>query len=207
MQTFITDFDIRNSLNSLDMHRLFSMIYENTHGLGAMLGCVDDLLLSDEAKTQAKKLINKPQCKLWIGYEIYLYTYIIKAYFIWYKKFADKEKTKYNGTTNFKNLEIILFHIYNNNYKYIEPDWITNDLIQTHRSVLIQKEIENEEKIKLKSLEIYNSYCDGQITYRKHDEKMKKLIKQYRKNYHYRKLWPDCPTNLKMHYKWREEKK
>jgi ribosomal protein S18 len=162
MQTWFTDSNIYQSLLNLDRQRLFSMIYENTHGLGALLNCVDDLILSDKAKAQAKKLINKPQCKLWVGYERHLFIYITRAYIYWYHKFANKEKTKFNETINYKNLEIISQYIVDK-IEYVKPNWITDELIQTHRSVLIQKNPN-----------------------------------------HYKKLWNDCPTNLKMHYSWRK---
>jgi hypothetical protein len=204
MQTFITDFDIFKSLNSLDMHRIFSMIYENTHGLGSLLNCVDDLILSDKAKVQVKKLINKPQCKLWIGYEFYLYVYIMKAYNFWYLKFANKKKIRYKETINYKNLEIIKNHLLDNNYKYIIPNWISDELILTHRSVLIQKEIKKTNKI---NYEINNLIKKSYTVEQDYDLKISKLInkkiKQLENNNHYRNLWPGTSIDLKMHYEWR----
>jgi hypothetical protein len=208
MQTPITDYDFYKSASNLNLSHLRSTIYENIHGLASILGCVDMLRLSDRAKGQAKKLINKPQCKLWIGYEKELLFYIHEHLWFWFGK-------NYSSTINYENYKILL-HVLGCCCTKI-PGWISDELIQTHRSVLIQKEIKN--------IYDYDFYTYGEKFCKK--EKCNEcdgadyngdpigygccgrdnfIQEKYKTFIHYRNLWPDCPTNLKMHYGWRKEK-
>lgn len=197
MQTNITDYNIKKSIYNLDEKRLFSNIYENIHGLGCLLNCVDDLILSDKAKIQAKKLKNKSQCKLWVGFEVHLLSHIVEAYDRWYEEFADKEKTEYNETINYKNIKILLENSKLNVWNFSEyyPDWVTEKVIQVHRSHLIQKEIEKENKINNEMFKKCYGNPENIMVIKKYQEKLKN-------NYHYRNLWPDCPRDLKMKYDW-----
>lgn len=214
MQTNITDFNIKKSIYNLDRQRLFSNIYENIHGLACLLECVDNLILSDKAKIQAKKLKNKPQCKLWEGYEKYLISHIIEAYDRWYEEFADKEKTKYYGTVNYKNIEILLEKLNTWIFPDFYPDWVTSEVIQIHRSHLIQKEIEKEDDFdcdtygdkfckKEKCRQCDGTDYNGEPNGYGCNARDNFIECKYKELHHYRTLWPKCPRDLKMRYDWR----
>ena len=198
MQTWITDYDFAKSARNLNRQHLQANIYENIHGLAALLGIVDELKLSDKAKTQAKKLVNKPQCKLWKGYEFELLGYIDKHLTEWAMRGYE---TKIN-LINYCILWIKMGLNLERNYVYISQhnlNWITNELIETHRSVLIQKEIK-------KNMGVARKYHNLIIeNHEKQDMYLKKFFKENEKNHHYRRLWPDCPDDLKMKYDWRNE--
>lgn len=199
MQIKILDRDFYKSASYLRCpQELNAQIYEATHGLASMLGCVDDLDLSDKCKKQIKKYKDYPQCKLWQGYERELLCYIAVHLDYWING------KKYNpGIINYYNYKIL--------YNYFRwpftltieiaqsmleaVGWITDEVIQMHRSVLIQKEIEREKEIdnKIKDVWMFDNR-----------NKYYKLLKQREKNYHYRNLWPDCPKDLKMRYDWRK---
>ena len=179
---------------------LNAQIYEAIHGLASLLECVDDLDLSDKCKNKIKKYKDYPQCKLWKGYEKELFCYIAIHLDVWIYD------CKYNSNislTNFKLLRKLFCY-----ELYLTPDicqkylsniqWITDEFIQMHRSVLIQKEIERENKL----LQELNQY---KWEYRDKSDKFRyKVEKQIENNFYYRKLWPDCPTDLKMKYDWRK---
>jgi hypothetical protein len=184
MQTKITDKAFYKSASNLTRQDLQAQVYEAIHLLGSLLNCVDNLILSDKCKNKIKNYKNYPQAKLWIGYVKELLFYIDNHLLEW---FSRGYKTEING----KNLNILISILFGNRETYncfrlgcVTPSWITDELIQTHRSVLIQKEIEREkkdiDKIKPQSIDWFN--------------------KNYR---HYRNLWPNCPIDLKMHYNWR----
>jgi hypothetical protein len=71
--------------------------------------------------------------------------------------------------------------------KYVS--WITHDLLNTHKSNLIRKEIEKHNKY----LEKYFVYTNGS------DEEYNE------KFYYYRSLWPWCNPDIKMHFNWRDK--
>jgi hypothetical protein len=206
MQTVFTDKDELKSIYNLRRQELFSNIYENIHGLGALLNIVDDLILSDKAKIQAKKLLKKPQCKLWKDYEMFLFKYIHRCYGIWYVEFSDRKKAFYSDTINYKNLKIIYAYLLNNNYEYIKPSFIIDDFIQMHRSNLIRKEIEREKEISKKIYDKILWLHDGTkksiIDIGKYEKEQSKLANKI--SYHYRNLWPDCPADIPMTYDWRQ---
>lgn len=206
MQTNITDYNIKKSIYNLDRQRLFSNIYENIHGLACLLECVDNLILSDEAKIQAKKLKNKPQCKLWIGFEVHLLSHIVEAYDRWYEEFADKEKTEYNKTINYKNMKILFEKLNTWIFPDFYPDWVTDEVIQIHKSHLIQKEsakrIATECLLELVTIQ----YNDRKITKKSYIKILKNFNNSIKRNIHYRALWPECPRDLKMRYNFKESK-
>lgn len=194
MQTPITDKIFFKSAHNLDNKRLHAAIYENIHGLASILDCVDDLQISEKAKIQVKKYKNKPQCKMWIGYEKDLLYYIYTCLCEWGIERNFKLKI------NLENYNILAKKMFVRNfYNYKCPSWITDELIQTHRSVLIQKEIKQEYKLN------YDIDCleyDEDITQCQKIELQNKLYKKISR--HYRNLWPDCSMDLKMRYDWRK---
>jgi hypothetical protein len=174
MQTFITDKDFYKSASNLTRHHLQANIYESIQILASLLDYNNKLV------NPKKNVKNHPAAKLWKDYESQLLLYIDIHIREW-------EKRGYKTNINYHN-HSILFHQLNMWGRLgecgIKIPWITDELIQTHRSVLIQKEIEKEKKdknkIKPQSIGWYNE--------------------QYR---HYRNLWADCPINLQMRYDWR----
>jgi hypothetical protein len=150
MQTWITDYDFYKSASNLDTKRLGSQIYEGIHILASLLD-VNDKLVNPKRNVK-----NHPAAKLWIGYEKELLFYIHEHLWFWFGK-------NYSSIINYENYKILLHVLGWCSAKTL--NWITDNLIQTHRSALIQKNPD-----------------------------------------HYRRIWPDCPTNLKMHYGWRKEK-
>lgn len=210
MQTNITDFNIKKSIYNLDRQRLFSNIYENIHGLACLLECVDNLILSNEAKIQAKKLKNKPQCKLWKSYEKHLSSHIVEAYDRWYEEFADKERTEYNETINYKNMKILFEKLNTWVFPDFYPDWVTDEVIQIHKSHLIQKEMNNEEKVYFQIINLINKQYELNLNIEKECKKSnlinKKIDYLFKLKFHYRTLCPECPRDLKMRYDWRESK-
>lgn len=134
MQTWITDKNIHESANNLDLKRLFASIYENIHGLASLLNYHDKLV------NPVKNISNKPQCKLWKGYEQYLLGYCLVNYCEWFFKVGYKKNDFYK-TVNYQNIKKIAVNFFGEFpvFEYF-PDWVTDDLIETHRSVLIQKD-------------------------------------------------------------------
>jgi len=213
---FITDFNIVKSAENLDRQRLFSCIYENIHGLASMLGCVDDLKLSDAAKKKAYNLKNKVQFKLWVDYEQFLLYYIVVYYSIWHKKYSKKEK--FEETVNYYNILKIVEKMENLGIisgkrahrdgffisdirKYVS--WITHDLLNTHKSNLIRKEIERENKLKKDALTISCMYLNGNFNKDIYNKKCNNLTKKL--SFHYRDIWPWCNPDIKMHFNWRDK--
>ena len=184
MQIKVLDRDFYKSASYLRCpQELNAQIYEAIHGLASLLECIDDLELSDKCKNKIKRYKDYPQCRLWKGYEKELLEYIRCHLLAWNSKYEMGISYK-NYIILFRNIffDSLEFHGYLKNFKV--PDWITDEFIQMHRSVLIQKEIEREKKDKYKI--------------------MPQSIEWYNKHYrHYRNLWPDCSKDLKMQYDWR----
>ena len=125
MQIWITDRDFTKSARNLDHKRLFSNIYESIHILASIYG------LHDQLVTPKRDVSNTPQAKLWRGYESMLLAYI-------YIHINEWRKRGYRTTTNIDNvamLEAKTKLLLNPTI----PRWATDELIETHRSVLIEK--------------------------------------------------------------------
>lgn len=187
MQTFITDKDFYKSASNLTRQHLQAQIYEGIHILASLLD-VNDKLVNPKRSVK-----NHPASKLWVGYETELLYYIYCHISEWIDKRGCESKI---NSLNF----ILLRKYININWENQNPSWITDELIQTHRSVLIQKEIEKENNIeyKIKMLWHDEDFTYSQIQTEAH-------ILNQKISYHYRKLWPDTPTNLKMRYDWRNK--
>lgn len=207
MQIKILDKDFYKSASYLRCpQELNAQIYEAIHGLASMLDCVDDLDLSDRCKNQIKKYKDYPQCKLWVGYEKELIEYIRCHLLAW--------NFKYEMGISYENYMILFkkvffdsleFHAYLKDFKI--PDWITDEVIQMHRSVLIQKEIEREKKLKdeIEYLEDAGMYDEPDIEIKKmFTNEIKNNLRKLKDSEHYRNLWPDCPRDLKMRYDFRK---
>lgn len=195
MQTFITDFDFYKSASNLNRQHLQAQIYEGIHILASLLD-VNDKLVNPKRNVR-----NYPQSKLWVGYEKELLYYIDCHLSEWFDR-------KYKLGINVQNFKMLI-GIIDKQISYKEfifnlecPSWITDELIQTHCSVLIQKEIKKEKELKkeLKNNEIEMITNYGWSIYISENNKIHRKIKE---NYHYRNLWPDCSRNLKMRYDWR----
>jgi len=198
MQVKVLDRDFYKSASYLRCpQELNAQIYEAIHGLASLLECVDSLELSDKCKNKIKRYKDYPQCKLWKGYEKELLCYILIHLDVWIWKY------RYNSNINLINFKLLRKLFFSELYLTLEIcqeylsniRWITDEFIRMHRSVLIQKEIEREKKILLKKPSTENI-----------DLYLKKIIKwkiKLDKTYHYRKLWPNCPRDLKLRYDWR----
>jgi hypothetical protein len=191
MQTKITDFDFYESAHNLKAPReLGAQIYEAIHILACLLN-VEDRLVNPISGKRSKSIKSHPAAKLWVGYERNLLYYINVHLDRWYN-------LDYKMDINWQNFNLIKT-IKNINIDCVLPKWITTELIQTHRSVLIQKEIAKENKLQ----QTLNQY---KWEYREKTDKWRnKIESEIQENYHYRNLWPDCPTNLKMRYDFREK--
>lgn len=130
MNSFITDYDFYQCGMNLDTRRHGAMVYENIHMLASNLG-VNDRLVNPK-----RDVSNHPACKLWKGYEEQHLFYINSLLVSWIHK-------GYKSTVNKQNYKM-LYKVCNpfgeNLFK--TPPWITDELIETHRSVLIQKKPE-----------------------------------------------------------------
>jgi hypothetical protein len=185
MQTKITDKDFYKSASNLTRQHLGAQIYEGIHILASLLDCNDKLV------NPKRNVKNHPASRLWIGYEYELLFYIERHLDEWCVERG------YKSNINDQNFFMLCDQKYERNFKYgiKNLDWITDELIQTHRSVLIQKEIEKEIDLKkdLDLCEYANISLDIII----------KIKEKINNCYHYRNLWPNTPTNLKMRYDWR----
>lgn len=130
MQTWITDINFRKSAENLDVKRLGAQIYEGIHILSSLTG------LNDKLVNPKRNVSNHPAALLWKGYEQDLMNYLKAHLDEWYYR-------KYNSFINLNNLKIIIreAQIYPMVYQF-RTRWITDELIETHRSVLIQKKPE-----------------------------------------------------------------
>lgn len=203
MQTWITDKDFYKSATNLDKKRLHSQIYEAIHILASLLDCTDKLV------NQKRNVKNHPSSILWLGYEVELLCYIHYHIRVWQQL---KHKTKINNK-NFNKLVYRLNYDIRKPYNHNSPPWITDELIMTHRSVLIQKEIEREIDLEVKkgqfiSVNYYYDFTrtpeENKTRRSKNDLYLEKINKKIAANYHYRRLWTDCPINLSMRYDWRK---
>jgi hypothetical protein len=186
MQTWITDKDFYKSASNLTKQHLQANIYESIQILASLLN------INDKLVNPKKNVDNYPQARLWSNNIAEIYSYINIHLSQWFNR---GYKTNING----KNLIILSKFIMT--IKFNKLNWITDELIQTHRSVLIQKEINKE----------YNLNCD--IQWLEYDDDVTSSQKYdlqndlYKKiSRHYRNLWPDCPRDLKMRYDWRGQK-
>lgn len=187
MQTWITDKDFYKSAGNLNRNHLAAQIYEGIHILASLLDYTDKLV------NPKRNVKNHPAAKLWIGNEKELLIYICDHLNNWIDR-------GYKTSINTKNYLYLrsLFNPVDFTYdKYRLPLWITDELIQTHRSVLIQKEIGKEKNIKQIMVKYLSKGINGQ------EEYFKKWAKKYKEINHYRNLWPNTPTNLSMNYNWR----
>jgi hypothetical protein len=132
---------------------------------------------------------------------MYIYAHIQN----WYTR-------KYKSFVNAKNLDILKLELFEQRkISTVKPqgfvNWITDELIQTHRSRLIQKEIEKEDKIKNDIKDLYELYLPFDPYYEKAQNKIFNYIKYLESdnNYQYRNLFPNTPTNLNMRYDWRAD--
>lgn len=192
MQTWITDYNFYDSAFNLDTKRLGSQIYEAIHILASLLNCTDKLV------NPKRNVKNHPAAKLWVEYEQALINYIFKHINVWYTKNGIKENSI--NLINFKFICNKAGSLAKKTYKTPIPKWITNELINTHRSVLIQKEIEKEDKLYYKIRNLKHFDCKN---YKEYAFKTAKFVEQIKNNNHYRHLWPDCPKDLKMRYDFR----
>jgi hypothetical protein len=86
----------------------------------------------------------------------------------------------------------------------LTENWITDELIQTHRSRLIQKEIEKEPENykKLINHRKKKPNCFLLKSYEKWSIRLEELEGEI---YRYRNLWLNTPTDLPMRYDWRDK--
>lgn len=200
-QTWITDKDFHKSASNLDTKRLGSQIYEGIHILASLLN-VNDRLVNPKRNVR-----NYPAAKLWVGYETELLCYIGIHLDYWLCHL------KYKSEINYKNWHYLYLMIWSDfNYmtldiaqKYLDNvTWITDELIQTHRSVLIQKEDKKRFALKAKREMIVSAYDRNMYSQKKYYEEIVKVNEQIENNYYYCKLWPNCPDDLEMRYDWRD---
>lgn len=125
MQTWITDTDIAVSAHNLDRQRLGAQLYEGIHILASLCG-VNDKLVNPK-----RDVSNRRAAKLWQGREEALYFYIRVHMMEW-------KARKYKSVINIANMDMLsssgVIPV-----SIAIPDFITPDLIATHRSVLIAK--------------------------------------------------------------------
>jgi len=139
MQTWITDFSFSKSAQNLDNKRLHTQIYEGIHIFASLLD------INNKLVNPKRSIKNHPTAKLWKGYELNLWIYIYFHRMEW-------KNRGYKNTITEKNIMIIVKYLYKFNdnnlaYKNGNPDWITEELVTTHRSVLIQKKPEHYRKL------------------------------------------------------------
>ena len=123
MQTWLMDKDFSKSAANLDQRRLGANIYESIHIAASILAAEQQLV------NPKRNVKNHPASMLWIGYEGELIYYIETHLIEWYNR----------GCSSIINVENLkrLSKIFPPS-KAIVP-WITDDVINTHRSVLINK--------------------------------------------------------------------
>jgi hypothetical protein len=116
----------------LDSKRLGAQIYEGIHILASLLG-VNDKLVNPK-----RDVNNHPAARLWKGYEDELMYYIIEHQRSWNYRYAFKE-----DSINNQNIRILMKVLNYDFREYKDPlDWITDELIEVHRSVLYAKKPE-----------------------------------------------------------------
>jgi hypothetical protein len=136
MQTWITDYNFYQSAKNLDNKRLHAQIYEGIHILSSLLN------INDKLVNPKRSVRNYPVAKLWEGHEYNLFQYINNHIVVWICK-----GFRYYGTVSYENIRILYYFIlqYYDKSEYLF--WITDELIQIHRSVLIQKKSEHYKKL------------------------------------------------------------
>lgn len=139
MQTWITAYNFLASAKNLDTKRLHSQIYEAIHILASLLD------VSNKLVNPKRSVKNHPVAKLWAGFEIDLWKYIMCHKIEWVKR-----NYKYENTINQKNYLFITNLLQDKIKRYDfsdQPIWITDELILIHRFVLIQKKPEHYRKL------------------------------------------------------------
>lgn len=124
MQTWITDKNFESSARNLDYKRLGAQIYEAIHILAS------NLEVNEKLYNPKRSVKNHPVSKLWCNHNGCLLYYIschLNEYII---------DRRYNSIINLENF-IFLSSLIEMNH--VIPEWVTDELIDTHRSVLISK--------------------------------------------------------------------
>lgn len=133
MQNWILDFDFIKSASYLDTHRLQANIYENIQGYASIFNLTDKLI------NPKKNRKNHSNIKRWIGYEQAYMNYIHRHFLVWKDKYGIKEDSiSYNN--------FLMIQKKTNIYPLVAnliPIWITQDLINQHRQILLQKNYEH----------------------------------------------------------------
>ena len=127
MQTFITDFDLEKSAKNLDNKRLGKQRIEAIQ--------IAKILIEGENY----RWKNHPAVLMWKGYEAFLVKKYIKAIL---KEWNSREFSNTKSLKDYRRLYRLVFHM-----EIIKPDWITAELIKSHRSKLIQKHPDYYKKI------------------------------------------------------------
>lgn len=124
MQTWLTDRDFHKSAKGLDRSRLGANLYESIHILASLLK------LNHKLVTPKRDVSSHPASKLWIGYERILGAYI-------YAHIEEWVSRGYKCDINLKNYHMITKEL--DRGIYYTPNWITDEVIQTHRNCLYRK--------------------------------------------------------------------
>jgi hypothetical protein len=124
MQTWVTHFDLRESAKNLDRQRLNAQIYEGIHILASLRG------MNEELVNPKRDVSNHPASKLWVGYEDILSIYIGVHLQEWYAR-------GYSSDVNARNYDRI--KIVKGARWFNLPNWVTSELIETHKNVLYRK--------------------------------------------------------------------
>jgi len=124
MQTWIISSNFKKSAKLLDRKRLGAQIYEGIHILSSLLNCNNKLVNSK------RNIANHPASKLWKDFESELLYYIYCHLREWLSR-------GYKTDINLKNYKMLKSRI---KLKNNVPYWITNNLIETHKSVLFKKD-------------------------------------------------------------------
>jgi hypothetical protein len=124
MQTWITDTDISVSAHNLDRQRLGAQMYEGIHILASLCGVCDKLV------NPKRDVSSHPASKLWKGYEDALFAYLCIHIIEW-------DSRGYKTQINMDNMRMLSMCVPLSSNGLI--DFITSELITTHRSVLIAK--------------------------------------------------------------------
>jgi len=134
MQTQITDYNPRKSASNLDRERLGSNIYESIHILSSLV-CLNDQLITPKADRS-----NHPAAQLWKNYIPELVSYIYYQWEEWCSRKTKSGKPYAAYGVNYKNFEMICssINVWPGDADSMPP-WISQDVIDVHRSVLIRK--------------------------------------------------------------------
>ena len=130
MQGWILSYDFYQSANCLDDRRLLANIYENIHGLASLVG------LNDKLINPKRSVKNHPNIKRWDGYIQAYINYIHRHLMSWDDRYPIKDTS-----INLNNMIYIMEQI--NVFPLVIdliPKWITDELIQEHKQILLQKD-------------------------------------------------------------------